>query len=137
MSALWIVQDNQLTTSELPAPIQDTISPPFPAGIWYESEDNTLITRVLPELVEGPLSSPYPAGIWYKNENNELDTRSLPDEIKMGAFLGCTKLRTATIAPSVKYIGEFAFAHFRTYYKATVIKTMLQQNKDISRLKCN
>lgn len=22
-------------------------------------------------------------------------------------------------------IGEFAFAHFRTYYKATVIKTML------------
>lgn len=113
MGATWIVQNDDLTTSELPSPIQGPLIPPYPGGVWYDDweaggEEHKLVTNTLPEPIQGPLIPPYPGGIWY-NDNGKLAHRSLPEQIKIGAFSGCTNLQMVEIPRSVKYIGEFAF----------------------------
>ena len=77
----WIVEDNRLTHIELSEPLTDKY------------------------IVE-----PYPPFWWYV-ENGKLTHVGLPERVNLGAFADCTNLRRVIIPPSVKYIGEYAFAN--------------------------
>lgn len=74
-------------------------------------EDNRLTNIDLPEPLTGKyISEPYPPFIWYVDENR-LKRSNLPERVNLGAFADCTNLRRVIIPPSVKYIGEYAFAN--------------------------
>lgn len=107
MSAAWDVRNNTLTHDDLPEMVPYMV-PPYPPGIWY-IEDNALTHLLLREMVP-TLVPPYPPGFWYV-EDNQLKQDGLLDMVYMGAFYGCTNLRTATISPTVKSIGDYAFAN--------------------------
>lgn len=71
--------------------------------------NNKLVHDDLPEPLTGKyISEPYPPFIWYVN-NNKLTTSNMPPVVPQGAFCNCTSLTKATISPTVKYIGEYAF----------------------------
>jgi len=75
---------------------------------WYV-RDGRLVRDSLPEPLTGKyISEPYPPFIWYVN-NNKLTTSNMPSVVPQGAFCNCTSLAKATISPTVKYIGEYAF----------------------------
>jgi hypothetical protein len=77
---------------------------------WY-AEDNRLTHIELPEPLMGKyISEPYPPFMWYVDENR-LKRSNLPERVNLGAFADCTNLRRVIIPPSVKYIGEYAFAN--------------------------
>lgn len=77
---------------------------------WY-AEDNRLTNIDLPEPLTGKyISEPYPPFMWYVDENR-LKRSNLPERVNLGAFADCTNLRRVIIPPSVKYIGEYAFAN--------------------------
>ena len=77
---------------------------------WYVDE-NRLTNIDLPEPLTGKyISEPYPPFMWYVDENR-LKRSNLPERINLGAFADCTNLRRVIIPPSVKYIGEYAFAN--------------------------
>ena len=75
----------------------------------WDVRNNTLTHDDLPEMVPY-MVPPYPPGFWYV-EDNQLKQDGLLDMVYMGAFYNCTNLRTATISPTVKSIGEYAFAN--------------------------
>ena len=76
----WIVEDNRLTNIDLPGP-----------------------------LTGNYIQAPYPPFWWYV-ENGRLTHAGLPEKTLVGAFLGCSNLKTAKIPESVKNIGSHAFA---------------------------
>lgn len=79
---------------------------------WYVDVDENRLTNIdLPEPLTGKyISEPYPPFMWYVDENR-LKRSNLPERINLGAFADCTNLRRVIIPPSVKYIGEYAFAN--------------------------
>lgn len=80
------------------------------SGIWYV-QDGRLTHDFLSEPLTGNyIQPPYPPFWWYV-ENGRLTHAGLPERINLGAFADCTSLRRVIIPPSVKYIGEYAFAN--------------------------
>ena len=79
---------------------------------WYVYVDENRLTNIdLPEPLTGKyISEPYPPFMWYVDENR-LKRSNLPERVNLGAFADCTNLRRVIIPPSVKYIGEYAFAN--------------------------
>lgn len=79
---------------------------------WYVDVDENRLTHIeLPEPLMGKyISEPYPPFMWYVDEDR-LKRSNLPERVNLGAFADCTNLRRVIIPPSVKYIGEYAFAN--------------------------
>ena len=76
---------------------------------WHVT-DNRLTHNDLPEPLTGSyIQAPYPPFWWYV-ENGRLTHAGLPEKILVGAFLGCSNLKTVRIPESVKNIGSHAFA---------------------------
>ena len=72
--------------------------------------NNKLTHDDLPEPLTGNyIQAPYPPFWWYV-ENGRLTHAGLPEKNLVGAFLGCSNLKTAKIPESVKNIGSHAFA---------------------------
>lgn len=107
MSATWRIENNIFSHDDLLSMIPQLVQP-YPPGIWW-IEDNTFEQILLPTMIPR-LVQPYPQGLWYV-EDNQLKQSGLLDMVYMGAFYNCTNLRTATISPTVKSIGEYAFAN--------------------------
>ena len=79
-------------------------------SVWYV-RDGRLVRDTLPEPLTGKyISEPYPPFMWYVDEDR-LKRSNLPERVNLGAFADCTNLRRVIIPPSVKYIGEYAFAN--------------------------
>ena len=77
------------------------------ATTWHVI-DNRLTHDDLPEPLTALMSEPYLPFWWYV-ENDRPRTSALPEPVYRGAFCNCTKLATAHIPESVKYIGPYAF----------------------------
>ena len=106
---MWKVVNNKLTHDDLPEPLTGNyIQPPYPPFWWYANDGN-LTHDGLPEPISAIMSEPYPPFWWYV-ENGRLTHAGLPEKILVGAFLGCSNLKTAKIPESVKNIGSHAFA---------------------------
>ena len=106
---MWKVVNNKLTHDDLPEPLTGNyIQPPYPPFWWY-ANDGKLTHDGLPEPISTIMSEPYPPFWWYV-ENGRLTHAGLPEKILVGAFLGCSNLKTAKIPESVKNIGSHAFA---------------------------
>ena len=110
----WYLDSNNLLVhDDLPEPIEDNLTPPYPASLWRLDSDNILTLNnedwmPFPEYLPN-FTPPYPATMWYLDENNKLMNSLLPNELKVGAFINCTALKDVSIPESVKYIGEYAF----------------------------
>lgn len=106
----WIVEDNRLTHIELSEPLTGKyIVEPYPPFWWYV-QDGRLTHVGLPEPISTIMSEPYPPFWWYVQDGKLIHV-GLPERVNLGAFADCTNLRRVIIPPSVKYIGEYAFAN--------------------------
>ena len=110
----WYLDSNELLVhDDLPEPIRQWFSDPYPASFWNINSDNFLTLNSeywspFPEPIEY-LTPPYPATMWYMTEDNEIENDLLPDRLYLGAFCECTTLSEMKIPQSVKSIGERAF----------------------------
>ena len=106
-SALWTVQNNKLTHSDLPAAISSIMSAPYPPFWWYV-DSGKLTNSNLPEAISNVMSPPYLPFWWYV-DNGRLVNSNLPAPVLRGAFANCKSLDTAHIPESCKSIGAYAF----------------------------
>lgn len=110
MTAVWYLENGELTHDDLAEMVNYSFSPPIPAT-WWSVENGVLTTAVLPPAdTHEYIEYPFPMMIWYINERNLFTHAGLPEMPNTGAFMGCVNLRVVNIPESVKYIGPYAFA---------------------------
>ena len=110
MTAVWYLENGELTHDDLAEMVNYSFSPPIPAT-WWSVENGVLTTAVLPPAdTHEYIEYPFPMMIWYINEKNLFTHAGLPEIRNTGAFMGCANLRAVSIPESVKYIGPYAFA---------------------------
>lgn len=109
----WRLINGKLINNDLPEPIENNLTPPYPASLWrLDSNDiltlNSYDWTPFPESLPN-FTLPYPASMWYLDENNKLMNALLPDILPMGAFALTTELQEIRLPESLEEIGPEAF----------------------------
>lgn len=112
----WSLVDDILIHDELPEPIDEALSEPYPASLWRLDSDDILTLNnedwtPFPEPMEY-LTPPYPATMWYLDEDNKLMNALFPDELlsDFGCFRHATNLKIVSIPLSVTSIDTHSFS---------------------------
>ena len=110
----WYLDNNNLLVhDDLPEPIEDVFSEPYPATFWRLDSDSKLTLNnedwsPFPEPM-AYLTPPYPATMWYLDEDNKLMNVLLPDEPKIpSAYAGDARIKNIYIGDQLvqsPYIG--------------------------------
>ena len=82
----YLGSDDELINAELPEPIDEALSEPYPASLWRLDSDDILTLNSedwtpFPEPLAN-LTPPYPATMWYLDENKILLNALLPEPYK-------------------------------------------------------
>lgn len=109
----WRLINGELINNDLPEPIDEVFSEPYPASLWRLDSDDILTLNSedwtpFPEPMEY-LTPPYPASMWYLDEYNKLTNALLPDILPLGAFALTTELHEIRLPESLEEIGPEAF----------------------------
>ena len=105
----WYLDSNNLLVhDDLPEPIEDVFSEPYPATFWRLDSDSKLTLNnedwsPFPEPMDY-FTPPYPASIWYL-DGDKLIMSFLPEPLPLGAFTGCNNLTSIIIPKKTKIIG--------------------------------
>lgn len=104
----WHLINGELVYDGMPEPIENNLTPPYPASMWRLDSDNDLVTLLFLEPLAN-FTPPYPASMWYLDENNKLMNSLLPDVLPLGAFALTTELQEIRLPESLEEIGPEAF----------------------------
>lgn len=78
MTAVWYLENGELTHDDLAEMVDYSFSPPIPAT-WWSVENGVLTTAVLPPAdTHEYIEYPFPMMIWYINERNLFTHAGLP-----------------------------------------------------------
>lgn len=81
----WHLVDGILLLDDLPEPIENNLTPPYPASLWRLDSDDILTLNSedwspFPEPSPN-FTPPYPATMWYLDEDDALFTSLLPEAL--------------------------------------------------------
>ena len=79
----YLGSDDELINAELPEPIDEALSEPYPASLWRLDSDDILTLNnedwsPFPEPLAN-LTPPYPATMWYLGVDDDLENALLPE----------------------------------------------------------
>lgn len=79
----WRLINGKLINNDLPEPIENNLTPPYPASMWRLDSDDILTLNSedwspLPEPLAN-FTPPYPATMWYLDSNRKLMNALLPE----------------------------------------------------------
>lgn len=81
----WRLINGELINNDLPEPVENNLTPPYPASMWRLDSDDILTINnedwsPFPEPMEY-LTPPYPATMWYLDDDSDLKNALLPEKI--------------------------------------------------------
>lgn len=74
----WHLINGELVYDGMPEPIENNLTPPYPASMWRLDSDNDLVTLLFPEPLAN-FTPPYPASMWYVDVDDDLENALLPE----------------------------------------------------------